>query len=436
MQVLNRIFGNKIVKNASWLIIGKITQMLLSLLVGVLSARYLGPSNYGLINYAGAYTVFFTSVCNLGINAIIVKELIDEPDANGKILGTAIGLRAISSILSAITITGLSLIIDGNEPVTVLVVALCSIGLIFNIFETFNYWYHARLQSKKIVLGSLIAYIVTAIYKIFLLITGQSVLFFAMATSVDYICVAVVMFYFYKADGGKKIQFSWTYGKKMLSKSYHYILPGIMVAVYGQTDKLMLKHMLDDAAVGYYATAVTLCSMWCFILTAIVDSMNPSIMESHKKDPLKFRRLNKILYAIVFWVSVLVSLGFVVLGDYVVQILYGEAYLLAAQPLKVITWYTAFSYLGVARNAWIVCNNRQKYLKYIYLPAALSNVVLNLILIPIWGSVGAALASLMAQIITTLIVPLFIKDLRENSFLMIEAILLKDMFPQKNKLKK
>ena len=94
-------------------------------------------------------------------------------------------------------------------------------------------------------------------------------------------------------------------------------------------------------------------------------------------------------------------------------------------PLRVVTWYTAFSYLGVARNAWIVCENKQKYLKYIYFFAAFCNVLLNYLLIPILGSVGAAIASLITQISTTMIVPFFIKPLRKNSILMVEAIFFK-----------
>lgn len=429
MGIIKTFIGNRIVKNAGWLILGKVLQMVVNLVVVILSARYLGPGNYGLISYAGSYTAFFTAICNLGINSVIVKELIDAPDSSGQIIGTAIGLRAISSVLSAAAIMGLSCVIDRGEPVTIGVVALYSVGLVFHVFETFNYWYHANLQSRKIVIGSLVAYTVTAAYKIILLATGQSVLLFALATSVEYICVAIVMCSFYHKDGGLPLKFSWSYGKQLLSRSFHYILPGIMVAIYGQTDKVMLKHMIDDATIGYYATAVSLCSVWCFVLTAIIDSMNPSIMQANKANPAEFRRLNVTLYAIVFWISVLVSLGFVLLGDYAIAILYGEAYLPAVQPLKVVTWYTAFAYLGVARNAWIVCSNKQRYLKYIYIPAALSNVVLNLMLIPRMGATGAALASLIAQIVTTMVVPFCIRDLRENAAMMLDAMLLRNVFP-------
>ena len=103
----------------------------------------------------------------------------------------------------------------------------------------------------------------------------------------------------------------------------------------------------------------------------------------------------------------------------------------ASVPLKIITWYTAFSYWGVARSAWLVCENKQKYLKYIYIYAAIANVILNFVLIPSFGAIGAAIASLIAQIITTLIVPFFIKDMRENSIMMIEAIAFKGIIRRK-----
>lgn len=232
----------------------------------------------------------------------------------------------------------------------------------------------------------------------------------------------MILFASYKKNNGGKLSFSLEYGKKLLSKSHHFILPGLMVAIYAQTDKIMLKHMISDAEIGYYSTAVTLCNMWCFVLNAIIDSFYPSIMESFKNGKAEFDKRNKLLYAIVFYVSMAVSLIFTLFGRFAVKLIYGDAYLPAVGPLRIITWYTAFAYLGVARNAWIVCMNKQKYLKYIYIPAAIANVVLNCIFIPTMGASGAALASLIAQIVTTLVVPFFIKDIRENSVMIVKAI--------------
>lgn len=423
---LKRLLNNSQLKNAGWLIGGRVAQMAISFIVSILTARYLGPSNYGLINYAAAYIAFFTAFCTLGINSILVKEFVDRPEDSGKTIGTTLVLRAVSSLLSAFTIIIIVCFVDAGEPTTIAVVALCSIGVVFHIFDTFNFWFQAQLKSKITAIVTFCAYIITAIYRVILLVMGKSVIWFAFAGSVDYICIALFLFIAYKKHGGKKLKFSWEYSKALLGRSYHFILSGLMVAVYGYTDKIMLKHMLGESEVGLYAIATTLCTMWCFVLSAIIDSMYPAIMEAYnKKDEALFERKNRQLYAIVFYVSVFVSVMFQIFAPLIIKILYGEAYMGSVNPLRIITWYTAFSYLGVARNAWVVCKDCQKYLKYIYFLAAISNIGLNFILIPVWGASGAAVASLLAQVLTSIVLPLFIKPLRQNSILMLEAIVFK-----------
>ncbi len=425
--MIKKILKNKTAKNAGWLIGGKIAQMAINLVVGLLTARYLGPSNYGIINYAAAYIAFFSSFCTLGINSVLVKEFVDYPKLEGKIIGTTLALKAIASFLSALVIICIVNIVDAGEKETIIVVVLSSIGLMFHIFETINYWFQSQLNSKVTAIVSFVAYVIVAVYKCILLILNKSVIWFAFATSLDYICVGVMLLFIYKKYNGGKFSFSWAYGKDLLSKSYHFILPSLMVAIYGQTDKIMLKHIINDAETGYYSTAVSLCSVWCFVLSAIIDSLYPSIMRAFNSDERSFVKKNKQLYSIVFYISISVSLIFTIFAKPIVSILYGVEYLPTVNPLRIITWYTAFSYLGVARNAWIVCKNKQKHLKSIYIAAALSNVILNAIFIPMWGATGAAVASLVAQILNTIVVPFFIKELRENSRMMLEAILLKNV---------
>ena len=416
---------NKESKNALWLIGGKVAQMVLSLFVGILSARYLGPANYGLINYGAAFVSFFMAFCTLGINSVIVKDFFDHPEEQGAAIGSTIVMRLLSSLGSCILIISISLVLDYGKWETVFIVALCSISLLFHVFDTINYWFQSQYKSKVTAISIFVAYLATSIYKIVLLILSKSVFWFAFATSVDYIVLSGLLLLFYKKHNGPKLSFSWKKGRSLLKQSYHYIFSGMMVAIYGQTDKLMLKQMLDETAVGYYATAVAICSMWTFVLTAIIDAMYPAIIESFKHSKEAFDKKNKQLYAIVFYVSVFVSIMFVVFGELAIKILYGTAYLPAATPLKVITWYTAFSYFGVARNVWLVCNQKQKYLKYMYMLAAGLNIILNVIFIPMWGAAGAAAASLITEMCTSIIFPLCFKPIRENAKLMLQAIMLK-----------
>lgn len=429
---IKSILKNRTAKNAGWIIGEKIIQMVVSLVVGVLTTRYLGPSNYGLISYANSFTAFFAAFCTLGINSLMVKELVDNEEDEGKVIGTSIVLRAVASLLSVITIILSVSLIDYGEATTIAVVALCSLGLFFHVFDAFKYWFQRRLQSKFTVISAFVAYLITAAYRVILLATGSSVIWFAFATSVDYVCLAVLLFIFYKKNKGPKMSFSWQYGKELFSRSKHFILASLMVSIYAQTDKLMLKQMMGSEDVGFYASATTINGMWCFILAAIIDSVYPSIMEAHKAgNEEEFNRKNRQLYAIIFYVSMGAAVLFNIFAELAIFILYGREFLPSAMPLRIICWYTAFSYLGIARNAWIVSKNVQKHLIKIYAAAAVVNVILNLTLIPLLGASGAALASLMAQVLTGFALPFFIKDLRPNAILMFEAIILKGIKKEK-----
>ncbi len=421
-----RLLKNKEVKNAGWLISGKIFQMIISFIVGAIMARFLGPSNYGLINYAAAYVTFFTAISNLGINAVLVKFFLDSPEKQGEIIGTSLVLRAVASILSNVIIVGIVMVVDKGESATIIVTAFSSLGLIFHIFETFNYWFQAQYKAKITAIASLVGYTITAIYKIVLLALKMNVYWFALATSIDYIVIAIILFVFYKSHKGPRFSFSFAQGKKILSKSYHYIMSGTMVAIYGQTDKLMLKHMLNESEVSYYSLASSICMVWVFVLTAIIDSMRPSIFKLYKTDKEGFNRKNRQLYAIVFYMSMFVSLMFIIFSKQAIHIIYGEEYLPAVMPLKIITWYVAFSYLGVARGAWVVSEDKQKYLKYMYIFAIIINVGLNYALIPLLGASGAAAASLVTEICTSILLPCAFKEMRPNVKLIIEGISLKD----------
>lgn len=422
-----KILKNKEINNASWLIGGKMTQMLLSLIVSILSARVLGPANYGLVNYGIAYANFFMSLCTLGINSIIIKDFVQYPEEKGTAIGSAIGFRLMSSGLSVIIIILSSWFIDNADRLTVSIVALCAVSLLFHAFDTINYYFQSKYQSKITSVATLTAYIITSAYKVVLLLSGADLRMFALASSVDYCVLAVFLVTAYKVNKGPKLHFSFRKGKSLLKESYHYIISGAMVAIYAQVDKLMLKGMVNEAAVGYYSIASAISGMWVFVLNAIIDSVYPTILQLYQKDREAFNKKNRQLYAIVFYMSVLVSVFLTLFGKYAIKILYGEEYLLSSVPLAILTWYTAFSYLGVARNAWIVCERKQKYLKYMYFVAVVANIGLNSLMIPNWGASGAALASLITQIFTSIIIPAVIPEMRPNVKLMIEAIILKNL---------
>ena len=427
---------NRVARNAVWIIGGRIAQALLALVINMLTARYLGPSNYGLITYASSLVSFVVPIMQLGFSNVLVQEIVNNPEAEGKVLGTSMVLSLISSVFC---ITGLSvfvLIASPNETETILVCLLYSVLLVFQALEHIQYWYQAKLISKYTSMISLCAYVVVSAYKIYLLATSKPVYWFALSNALDYAIISIAGIILYRKLGGRKLQFSWAIGKQMFLRSRHYILSSMMVTIFAQTDKIMIKMMIGEADTGYYGAAVACAGLTNFVFCAIIDSFRPSIFEGKKESEAIFTHRLTMLYAVIIYLSLAQSIVMTVFAKWIIYFLYGEAYAPAIDALQIIVWYTTFSYYGGAMNVWILANERQKYLLSINLSGALANTILNAFLIPSIGIDGAAIASLITQIFTNVIVCYIIKPIRPNTAIMLEALNPKYLLEAFNKLRK
>lgn len=413
---------NRVLKNASWIIGIQVVKSLLGLVISMLTARFLGPSNFGLINYAASIVAFVSPIMYLGLTGVLVQEIVNRPESEGKILGTAISLSFFSSLLCIGGVIAFVNIANKGERDTIIVCALYSILLIFQSLEMIVYWFQAKLLSKYSSLVSLIAYLIVSAYKIFLLAAKKSIYWFAVSNALDYMIIAVCLLIVYRKLGGQKLRFSFADAKRMLSKSRYYIVSNMMIAIFAQTDRIMLKLMIDDAATGYYSAAVTCAGMTGFIFSAIIDSFRPMIFDNKKTDERQYENNICRLYSIIIYLSLLQSVVITVFSKLIIHILYGSAYDPSINALRLIVWYTTFSYLGSVRNIWILAEDKQKYLWVINLSGAAANITLNYFLIPVMGIMGAALASLITQIFTNVIIGFIIKPIRYNNTLMFRAL--------------
>lgn len=413
---------NKIAANASWIIVCRIIQSGLSLVVSMLTARYLGPSNFGLINYASSIVSFAAPIMYLGLSSVLVQALINEPQKEGEILGTSICMSFGMSILCVIGTISFVSLVNAGERETIIVCALYSLMLLFQSIDLLQYWFQAKLLSKYTSIIMLVAYTIVSGYKIFLLASNKSIYWFAVSNGLDYAVIAIGLMVVYKKAGGAQFIFSINCAKRMLSKSKYYIISNLMVMVFTQTDKVMLKIMLDDSATGYYSAAVACAGISSFVFSAIIDSMRPSIFESINSSQRAFELNVSRLYCIVIYLSLAQSLCMTLLAKPVILILYGQKYLQTAHLLKVVVWYTTFSYLGSVRGVWMLATDNQKYLLTINIAGAMTNVVLNALLIPVFGAMGAALASLLTQFFTNVAMGYLVRPIRENNRLMIRGL--------------
>lgn len=391
-------------------------------MIGTLTARFLGPSNFGIINYAASLVAFVLPIMQLGLRSIMVHEFVNRPTEEGRILGTSLGLSLCSAVACIIGVTSFSMIANRGERTTIIVCFLYSLCLIFQAIEMTEYWFQAKLLSKYSSFAILIAYAVVSLLRVYLLATSKSVYWFTIAYVIDYALIAALLMLFYKKQGGERLSFSWALAKAMLNKSKFYIVSTMMTTIFQQTDKIMLKLMLNEAETGYYSVAVTTTSMTAFVFMAVIDSVRPTILENKKDGSENYERNISLLYSVITYMSLAQSVVFTLLADPIIHILYGEEYAPSILLLRITVWYVTFSYYGMIRNIWILAEQKQKYLWIINLSGALMNVVLNLILIPVMGAAGAAVASLATQFFTNVIVNMIIRPIRYNNRLMLKGL--------------
>lgn len=422
---IKQIFKNKVFTNMRWLVSGRILQMAIALVINMITARYLGVNNYGIINYVASYVSFFTPICTLGLESIIIKELVDKPDCQGNTLGTAMGMRIVSSIFSMVAILIFLFFVDNGNTMILGVAFVQSMILIFNTADLFEFWYQSRLESKISVTVRTIGYLITAVYKIAILFFQKSIYWFAFSNTLDMIIAFILLQIVYKKSGGQKLKYDFIHGKKMLKISYNFIISGLMVAIYAQMDKIMLGQMLDTYTVGLYSVGIYICSLWNFIPESVIASLRPEIMKAKKSNEDLYQKKLKQMYALIIWISILYAVFVCLFSKYIILILYGKDFLGAKAPLMIAVWYCGFSLVGSARDVWIICEGHQKYSKWFALIGAVTNLVLNFLLIPKIGMIGAAIATLVTQIMTGFGVTLLFKNTRENNKYLIEAFLLR-----------
>lgn len=400
----------------------KIVQSLLSFVIGMITARYLGPSNFGVISYVSSVVAFALPIMQLGLNQTLVKEFVNMKDKGGVVLGTALTINILSSFFCMAGSVAFVAAANPGETETIIVCVLYSFTLLFQATEMTQYWFQSKLLSKYPSIATLIAYTLVAFYKIYLLVTQKGVVWFAVSNVLEYLIVSIILMTIYKKIGQEKLSVDWKIGKKMLSASKFYILPSLMVMIFQHTDRIMINMMIGKAETGIYSAAITCIGISGFLFSAVIDSARPLILEAKETDHAQYEHRVTQLYSVITYMSLAQSLLMTVLSRPLIMVIYGKEYMGAAGVLCVAVWYVTFSYYGSVRNVWILAEGIQKYLFGINIIGAVMNVALNYFLIPVLGGVGAAIASLVTQFFTNVVIGFIFPPIRHNNYLMLKGL--------------
>ncbi|SFG94437.1 flippase [Sporolactobacillus nakayamae] len=423
----------KFFKNVSWLMGGQLINMVLQFIVSLATARYLGPSNYGTINYVSAYISFFSSVASLGLAVVVIKEISSGVEDENEIIWTSIFMRLTIAFLSAISVIGLMFVLNPNNKIIVLIAILQSLSILFSAFDTANYWFQAKLLSKYTSISSLVAYIGMSIYRIYLLAHNANILWFAFSFSVDCILLAALLMLFYIKKVGFHPIFSKKLCKSLLIQSYHYMIAGLITIIYSQMDRVLLGTMLNKNAVGLYSAALTITTLWGIIPTAFIQSASTILFKAANQNKILFMQRLKQVYAIILWLNIVYSIGVSIFAELIIRISFGKDYSAAESTLIIVVWYYGISCLSSVTQVYLSSEGKNKYINKFCIAGVIFNFILNWLLIPVYGILGSAIATLLTHILIQIVMPVFYKETREVGITIIKAIFLRDIFDEKLK---
>lgn len=418
----------KLLKNVSWILFGNILQLAVSFFVGLLSVRYLGPSNYGALTYINSYITFFSAICVMGLDTVVINRLVHYQNRDGEIIASAILLRVITSSICYASLILTIFIVDGGETSLVLIAMISGLEMFLRSFTTITFWYQYKLLSKKTVIAETISFAIASIFRIWLLATQKSVYWFAGYVSLQYLLNAILYIFLFKCDCKYKMVPNKELSFEMLKICIPYLISNVLITIYTQTDRVMIKQiMASTEQVGYYSVAYTLCNLIAFIPTSISLSARPVLMELRKENNPKYNIRITQTIASILWFAIAYSIFITLFADEIIKILYGSTYLPAAPVLKILVWCTLMENLIRVRDVWLIGENQSKYVTSFSAFGTVLNIVLNYFLIKNYGISGAAIATIFTQFFIILILPIFFSNTRQFSIDIIHAMILKDI---------
>lgn len=422
------IKGSRLARNVSWIFVGNVIHAILAFLLNIFVARMLTLNDNGLITYSTSWINFFTAVGTLGFNGIISREFSKSEERANAFIWSCIGARVIFSIVAIVLLQVIVFVSSPTERLLHIIVLCQSSTILFSSFDIFIYWYRYKNQAKVTAVYRLIAFAISAIWRVGAIGIYKNLVLYIAGVSAETFLFTLFLCVFYKRHYTEKVQVDRETIKHMLSISYPFIFSAILSTIYGQADKIMLKSMVDNSAVALYNASATLAGLVVIIPTTLIEGFRPDIMDAKISDEALYQRRLRQLYSVVFWSCMAYGVFITIFAKQIILLLYGEKYIGAVSSLSLIVWYTSFSYFGAINNVYMVAEDTQKWVQFTTLVGAIANIIMNFVLIPLLGIVGAALASLLTQIIANFVLMAVIPDLRKGFLIMIKGVLFRDVF--------
>lgn len=398
----------KYLANTGWPFFFKILSLGVSFFISLMTARYLGPVNYGQLSYAISFVGIFSFIANLGIEQILYRDLIKYPDKRDVYLGTAMDLRLMAGAFAGLLSIGLGYALNPNDLSGTLI-AMLSLGFLFNATLVIVSEFQARVKSAYPAAIGFIVATTLSLLKLAAIFFHKGILYFASIFLLESILYAsfFLVWRYIKYGSIRRWSFDTSIAKHMLRESWPLMFSSAFALIYGRIDQVFIKHGLNNEAVGVYDAAVRLAEVWLFVPSMIVSSLFPAIVHAlHHTQAEYHLRLGRLIFLLIGF-SLCASATITALAPWIMHLAYGSAFLAGTIILQIYVWSGISSTLSQVTNAFLVAEHKSNIIFVSSCVSMTSNVILNLLFIPRYGIVGSAWATFISYALAPLTVCLY-----------------------------
>lgn len=414
-----------IISNTGWLLIDNIIRIGAGFFVNAWIIRYLGPERFGIFSYALAFVAMFTPIVQLGLDAIVIRNIVREPARRDEILGSAFALKLLAAVATiALTIAAIFML-RPQDRLTQTLVAISILGTVLQPFGVIDFWFQSQLRVKYSVIAKSCACLTIYAVKIVLILTAGSLTAFAWTGVAELLLITAGLVLAYRTSG-QQIS-SWRPTKEaatmLLQDSWLLMVSDLVYFAYLRVDRIIIGEISGTAELGFYSVAVLAAEAFFFIPQAVSLSVFPGVVEAMSISKELFKERLQQYYQLMAFLGYLVAVPITLIASWLIPLIFGPAYEKAVPMLLILAWGGIFLNLIHARSYYLTAMNWPRLHLIIDVLGCLANITLNLYLIPGYGGIGAAVASIITYFVTAYLLCFAFKPLRETGVMMTKALL-------------
>ena len=408
--------GNKqkILSNVMWAMGGKIVNMIGNLFVGILVARYLGPEQYGVMNYVISYVALFSIIATFGLSNIEVRELSRSLKDRDTIMGTCFRLRLFFASMGY-SLIFLTLLLFRTDVFTSAMILVYGLVLYTGCFEVIRNYFTSIVYNEYVVKSEICRTVVGAVVKIGLLWIKAPLEYFIIATMFDTFLVSSVYIVSYQNKVGRLLD--WKYDRTKVSyylkQAFPLVLSGAAVIIYQRIDQVMIGNMIDKQSVGYFATASRFLEIILFLPHVLSQTVTPMLVKTYKDKPYEqYEEKARQFVSIVVWSSIIMALVVSLSSNWLISLTFGGKYVAAIPVLQILAFKTVGMALSSSGGQLIIIEKIQKWAFVRNILGCVVCVSLNYLLIPYYGIIGSAFVTIITLLVSGCLSNAFIPSYR------------------------